>query len=630
MKRMVSEQFIERALNKANPNVLRMALYQQTGDESLLTMRVTGQPLPGGARVEYVLDSECEGLVREKALAYLSAQEPVTALPPCRDVARDLMEKFLGRVITDAEADYGYEELCFEDFSRDVSWQSSPPKTRSEFKVMIVGAGISGIAAAIQLGRLGIDYTIVDRQSDLGGTWEWNDYPEARVDITTFLYQFKFEKNYPWCSHFATRQEIKDYLTHVAEKYGVKQYIRFQTELKEACWNPEAKTWCVNLAAKNGALLEENVNILISCSGLFSTPNVPSINGLSDFEGNVFHSTAWDHSVDLQGKRVGIVGTGSTGSQMVRGIARKCDHLTVFQRTPNWLSPIRNYRGEVSDEEQWLLDSLPYYWHWYVFSVSVSDTHIQGLQDIDEEWHAAGKGVNEKNSAVRQELERYIRKQFPNDPALAERLIPNYPPLARRLVVDNEFYSTLKQPHVDLISDSVDMITRGGVRLRNGNEIPLDVIVLSTGFKVSKYLWPANYYGEGGATPDQLWSKDGARAYMGLTMPGFPNMFVFYGPNSQSRAGGFHSWAEIWSRYMGQLIVHMLENNLQSFDVKRERFDDYNKKMDLEHRKILWELEGVGGYYVNEFGRSGVNMPWTVHEFYAMVQQAQMEDYLWD
>lgn len=629
MKSKKSEEFIAKALDKANPNVLRMALYQQTGDQDLLAMKVTGQPLPGGARIEYLLDAECAASVRKKTLDYLLAEESAPVPPPSSEAARELMENFLGRTISDAEADYGYEELCFEDFSRDVKWQSTPPRNRSGFRVMIVGAGISGIAAAIQLGRLGIEYTIVDRQADLGGTWEWNDYPEARVDITTFLYQFKFEKNYPWRSHFATRQEIKDYLSHIAEKYGVKQNIRFQTELGEARWSPATKTWCVNLRAQDGDVQEENVNVLICCSGLFSTPNVPDIDGLSDFEGEVFHSTAWDHSVDLRGKKVGIVGTGSTGSQMVRGIAKLCDHLTVFQRTPNWLTPVRNYRDDVSAEKQWLLDSLPYYWHWYVFSVSVSDTHIQGLQDIDEEWHAAGKGVNEKNSAVRQELERYIRKQFPDDTKLAESLIPDYPPLARRLVVDNEFYRTLRQQHVDLVADSIDVITKHGVRLRSGTEVPLDVIVLSTGFKVSKYLWPANYYGDSGATPEQLWSRDGARAYMGLTMPEFPNMFIFYGPNSQSRAGGFHSWAEIWSRYMGQLIVHMIENDFQSFDLKRERFDEYNKMMDQEHHKVLWESEGVGGYYVNEFGRSGVNMPWTVHDFYAMVQNADTEDFHW-
>jgi len=623
------EAFIRRAIDHANINALRLALYQQTRDQELASMRVE-YSLRAGALGDYSLASEHHEEVREKALAYLLSGDLTKADMPSPSESEKLIELYLGRKVSAEEARFGYEELSFEEYPRDVEWGEKPPSEKlNDFQVIIVGAGISGMAAAIQLDRLGVPYRIIEKEQGLGGTWLVNDYPEARVDISTHVYQYKFEKNYPWKSQYATRDEIKEYLEHIADKYDVRKNIAFETEVKEAKWNPSAKRWDLCIRDSDGKQEKLSANVVISCSGLFSTPKLPDIEGIERFKGKKVHTTSWDHDYELAGKSVAVIGTGCTGCQMVPGLAPQSGNLTVFQRTPSWIIPAPNYKSTISTELSWLLDTMPSYWNWNLFASYIADIQIQDLQAVDQEWCENGGTVSERNENLRNLLTMYIQSKLVDQPELIEKCTPSYPPFARRIVIDNGWYDTLNRENVELVTDGIECITEKGIKTKDGVDHEFDIIVFSSGFSTSKYLWPVKYEGKNGATPEKLWAKDGARSHLGMTMPEFPNFFTFYGPNGQSRAGGFHSWAEIWSRYVGEMIVNMIETNSQELEVRQEIFDDYNQRMDDAMSGMLWESEGGGGYYVNEQGRSGINMPWSVHEFYEMVRHPNFDDFSW-
>jgi 4-hydroxyacetophenone monooxygenase len=251
---------------------------------------------------------------------------------------------------------------------------------------------------------------------------------------------------------------------------------------------------------------------------------------------------------------------------------------------------------------------------------------MQYLQRYDPEWQAKGGLISENNDKMRAIMTEYIREKTGDDPELLAKVLPTHAPFTRRMVVDNGFYDTLRRDNVDLVTDKIERITPAGIRTEDGTERPADLIIIGCGFRVQEYFWPVDYVGRGGATLSELWKRDGARSYKGLALPGMPNFFVLYGPNGQPRAGGFYSWAEIWARYIGDMLVKMIEGNIKSVEVKRDVFDDYNRALDAEMKGIVWEAPGHC-YYVNEFGRAALNVPWTTQEYHAMVREADLDDF---
>src|SRR3546814_729699 len=243
--------------------------------------------------------------------------------------SRRLLELFTAP-LTDDEFEFAYEELAFEDFPRNVQWTNGRPDEKlANFKVLVIGAGISGIGAAIQLRRLGIPFTVIERQGDIGGTWALNTYPEIRVDTSSYLYQFKFEKNFRWTEYYASGDETREYLEYVAAKHGVRDSFELNREVTAARWDEDGSCWRVTVRSKDGSEYQVDANVIVSASGLFSTPKFPNIPGLDQFQGEIFHTAQWDHSADHRGKRVALIGTGSTGTQLAPGIAPEVERLTV-------------------------------------------------------------------------------------------------------------------------------------------------------------------------------------------------------------------------------------------------------------------------------------------------------------
>jgi 4-hydroxyacetophenone monooxygenase len=249
------------------------------------------------------------------------------------------------------------------------------------------------------------------------------------------------------------------------------------------------------------------------------------------------------------------------------------------------------------------------------------------LQVHDRAWQAKGGVINERNDMMRKGLTEYVHKKVNGDPELIKKLVPTFAPLVRRLVVDNGFYDALMRDNVELVTEPIQTFTEDGILTKDGKHRPFDLVVLACGFQPTEYLWPVDYVGRNGATLDKTWAKDGARSYLGLVIPGYPNLFTLYGPNHQPRGGpSIHSFAEIWGRYALSLIKHMLENDLHSVEVRQSVYDEYNARLDEAVSKLIWEEEGRG-YFVNKFGRQGVNMPWTSEQYHAMVMKPNLDDF---
>ncbi|CAG9996236.1 unnamed protein product [Clonostachys byssicola] len=626
----VDEDFIRAAIAKSNLNALRLALLQVTGDPDLAKMRTRRQQIRGGAMFTHVLVDEDAPLLTEKALAFLSKRESDDSIPPppSKIESKKLLDLFGDEPVGEREFNYDYEELAFEEFPRAAQWteKKRSAETISQFKIVIIGGGISGLAAAVQFKRLGLNFQVIERQKGIGGTWLLNSYPDARVDTSSYLFQFKFVKNYPWSEYFATAGETQEYLEYVANEYEVEDHFSFNREVVSAIWNELTKKWQLTVKSNDGGVEVIICDAVVSGSGVFSTPSIPDIKGIKDFQGHIFHTANWDHKTDLRNKRVALLGTGSTGVQLSSAVASQASQYTVFQHSPNWIMNMAGYGTRIDDHVRWLFATMPYYWNWFCYSAHVTSQQLQGLQDYDKDWQAKGGLINKRNDLVRESLTSYIKSKTKSKPGLFEKVLPDYPPLVRRLVVDNDFFDTLLLDHVDLVTDKIESFTENGIKTADGAEREFDIVILGTGFKVSQYFWPCKYVGRNGTTLEDLWKKDGARSYLGLTMPGFPNFFSFYGPNHQPRSGGFYSWGEIWSRYTAEAIVHLIENKLNSIECRKDVFDRYNDKLDEANKGLIWELPGHG-YYVNEFGRQSVNTPWNTADYHSMVLKPNMDDF---
>jgi len=610
---------IKEAIEQADINALRIALFQQTGDDTLASMRVSNEIQEGSPFQFTRLDKSHHALVKEKALAYLL--NPSKPRVPNKAEGEQLMNLFCGRTLSQSDVDYAWGDLAFDGFVRGAQWKKKPPQeVLDEIDITIVGAGLGGLLAAIQLKRLGLSFRIIEKHSGVGGTWWMNDYPEARVDIISFLYQYKFELGYPWKNFYPTQQELLEYVNFIVDKHELRDTISLDTEILEAHWNETDAKWHLQAKRADGTRIDYQSNFFISASGQFLKPNVPTLPGIDRFKGQVFHSTAWDHSYDYSGKRVAVVGTGSTGAQMVRGLAESAAAVTVFQRSPNSISLMPNYREQIPDPLRWLINNMPGYLNWHIFSQHIAQARMDGMNEIDAEWVENGGQFNERNDQLRETVS--------GDEDLYEKLVPDYAPLARRPVVDNDFYKTLTKDHVDLVVGSIESFTEYGVVASDGVEREFDLVVLAAGFDVEAFLWPVSYTGRNDATLGDLWDKDGPRAYLTAMLPGFPNFAMMYGPNSGLVAGSFHSWVELFSNYYCQVIAHTIESGANSFEVTKEAYDQFNDELDERAKTWVFQVEDTGGgYYKNSQGRSAVRLPWRTPEFYEKIAAPNFEHF---
>jgi 4-hydroxyacetophenone monooxygenase len=616
----VDSAFIRRAVELADLNAVRVTLFQLTDDPELAA-------LPPAAE----LDEPTRELLINKAVGWLEKEAGPRRLsePPEAELRR-LMNMATGEQMPDLEFQARKDLPAFKDFPWMADWTDGKRDLPDGFQVAIVGSGFSGIAMGVQLEILGIPYVILERREEPGGTWNVNRYPDVRVDTISITYEYSFEKNYPWSEYFGRGAEVRKYLDFIAKKYGTRQHTLFGHDLKQATYNEAASTWTLEVETPAGTK-SFVANMLVNAVGTFANPKFPHFEAQETFEGTIMHPARWDEDLDLTGKRVAVIGNGSTGVQLLAPVAAAAEQVFVFQRTPQWISPRDRYGKPVEPEIRWLLDNFPGYWNWWHYMAIAGLFQTHRLLILDEEWKAQGGMVNPANDKLRDDLKAYITAQTGGRQDLIDKLVPDYAPFSRRAVVDNGWYRALTRDNVQLVTDDIARLIPKGIETADGTVHEVDVIVTATGYDVIKYLWPADYVGVDGLNLHEFWSKDGPRAYLGMMVPNFPNMFTLYGPNSQAVSGGsaLPSWYVIWSAYAAQCIVRAIEQRKTTVEVKAEAYQRYNDALDEESKNLLiMKEEGAPekNYYVNEFGRLQVNVPWYGPEYHRMCTEIAWED----
>jgi len=508
------------------------------------------------------------------------------------------------------------------------------PTTRSQagadFSVVVVGAGASGLCAGIKLDEAGFDYTIIEKNDEVGGTWFENHYPGCAVDTPNHFYQFSFEPNNDWPNYYSRQPSILAYLKHCAEKYDVRRHIRFEEELVSAQYDADACVWRIVTRHADGRITRLAANALVCAVGQLNRPAVPDIPGLENFEGDILHTAAWRDEVELGGKRVALVGTGASAVQVGPALVDSVASLHVMQRSGAWVARSPNVHRAVTHEKKWVLTHIPFYAQWYRFLLfwAFGDDRFKALE-IDAAWTENG-AISGLNAQYRQMMERHIRRELEGREDLISRVIPDYPPFGKRVLADAGWFKMLRREHVTLVTSGIRRVERHAIVTDEGG-VDVDAIIFATGFQAGKMLWPMDIKGRDGRTIREIWGDDNPRAFLGISVPNFPNMFVMYGPNTNLGHGGSAIFlAECQMRYIVDLLKKMREHEVAEVEIKQDVHDTYNEKIDKKLQNLVWSHPSVKGWYKNRQGRIITNQPWRLIDYWQLTHDADLDDYFWD
>ncbi|MEO7430360.1 MAG: NAD(P)/FAD-dependent oxidoreductase, partial [Acidimicrobiales bacterium] len=461
------------------------------------------------------------------------------------------------------------------------------------------------------------------------GTWYENTYPGCRVDVPNHFYSYSFAQSSEWQQFFSTQPDLLDYFRRCADDLGLRPLIRFGTEVLEARFDDGEQYWSVTTRGADGTETTDTYEMVVSAVGQLNRPKLPDIAGIDRFAGPSFHSARWEHDVDLAGKRVAVIGTGASSAQLIPEIANAVSELLVFQRTPPWLAPTPNYHDDLPADLCWLMAWAPDYARWDRL-VQFWRMH-EGLLPaavVDPEWPDQHRSMSMLNEMVRQLLSAHIEAEF-TDPELRAKMIPPYPPLAKRIVRDNGSWArALQRPNVSVHTEGIAEITETAVRTADGVDHEVDVIIYGTGFTASEFLTPMRVIGSGGVDLHERWAGD-ARAYLGLTIPEFPNLFLLYGPNTNIVINGsiiYFSECEV--HYLLEATRMLLEGGHRSLDCRPEVHDAYNERIDAANRTMVWGAAEVNSWYRNAKGRVAQNWPFSLLEYWEQTREPNKDDYI--
>ena len=625
------EALLDLALSGADVAPMLMVLVHLGGEESWLdevSPFITG-PWNFHENAPEALKQRMRARLKAILQDYAASNRPLPTEPPPH-----LLRRMLGAGVA-AEIPDEYMPMIIEETMLDdrdpktVHWRTGP-KNLDAFKAVIIGAGVSGLGMAIKMQEAGIPFVIYEKNHTVGGTWLENGYPGCGVDTPNHFYSLSFEPNHDWPEHFSKRNELWTYLERLADKYDIRRHIRFNTEVTSAIYHEADALWDLTIRDRAGTTETSRVNVVISAVGQLNRPSIPDIKGMNDFAGPLFHTARWDASQDLKGKRVAMIGTGASGMQVGPTIAPDVEHLTIFQRSAHWAVSNPNYHAAVSPGKMAALKHIPFYAKWYRFQLMwASSDGLHASLHVDPNWATPDQSLNAANQKFRDDITAYIKTQIGDRPDLLDMVVPPYPPYGKRMLRDNHWYKSLTRDNVTLTNDPIDHITPDGVVTKDGTEHKADIIVMATGFVAQKMLWPMEVRGRDGQSIRDLWGDDNPRAFLGITVPNFPNMFLLYGPGTNLAHGGsaiYHSECQI--RYIMQCLREMLETGARSMEVRQDPHDAFNELLDQTHAKMVWAHRGVGNWYKNKDGRVVTNSPFRLIDYRRMTEHLDRNDYV--
>ncbi|MEE2761831.1 MAG: NAD(P)/FAD-dependent oxidoreductase [Pseudomonadota bacterium] len=470
-------------------------------------------------------------------------------------------------------------------------------------RVAIVGAGFGGIGLAYWLNRAGInDFTIYERSSELGGVWRDNRYPGAACDVPSRFYSYSFEQDYRWSTPYGTQAEILRYLNHCADKYGAREHIRFETEIASAAFVEDAGLWYLKTNA--GQAIEAEV--FVSAVGLFNKIAYPDVAGRETFQGPAFHSARWDVDFDPAGKAIGVIGTGASAVQFVPAIQPKACRLLVFQRTPQYVT-----RRMIPDHNPNAGNMLTRRWQRLKIFRRFESTILR-------------RASVEMTAQAQSEFFDYLAEQVP-DPELRARLSPNYRFGCKRVLQSNDWYPALQQPNVEVITTPITTMTETGVDCEDGTQYPVDAIIYGTGFTPSEFLVPMDISGIGGQSLANSW-KGGAEAYLGMTVSGFPNFFIMYGPNTNTAASIIYM-LENQARYIAKCVKGLGRERGRIMNLRSEAQRKYNTEIQARIGATVLVDANCHSYFQDLSGKVTTQWPGRLREYRRRTRRVQMSDY---
>ncbi len=621
----INKQTLSDALDSASFPVIAALMVHFTGDISILNKL----PQPSQAvlgETQGFFSKEDKKIIKEFAFneikKFFERSHKNDLYLPSDDELNIMMNYIVGEVVSPDYVPMMLQEININ--RNDTQELKNLKYCHSDLEVLIIGAGMSGILAGIRLAELGIKFKIYEKNIRVGGTWYENKYPGSRVDIANHFYSYSFEENHHWSEHFSQQPELLEYFEKCFYKYGIEKNTYFETEVISATFDELTELWSVTSQNKHNQI-QEKTNIIISCVGQLNQPNIPKINGIDDFQGNIFHSSQWPDNDVISDQKVAVVGSGASAFQIVPSIAESCKELTIFQRSPPWMFPNPIYHEAVDQGKKWLLANLPFYSRWYRFLLFYpgSDQLLDSLF-IDPSWKES-HSINQDNDAMRELFTEAMMSQI-SDESLIEKVIPKYPPFGKRMLQDNgAWLRALHLSKVNLLSEGVTDMSSKGI-ISSDQEIELDTIIFATGFKAQEFFCPMKI--DGGYGDFNKIYEDSPKSYLGITFSTMPNFFAMYGPGTNlAHAGSIIFNSECQINYICSAIEYLANNNLKKFKVKRDVEQQYQDSFEKRHQQMVWEHEKVSSWYQNSSGKVVTTSPWKLLEYWNWTKKFNSDDY---
>ena len=468
----------------------------------------------------------------------------------------------------------------------------------NELRIVVIGAGMAGMLAGIKLREAGFnDVTLYEKADRVGGTWRDNTYPGLTCDVPSHHYTYTFERNPDWTRHLPPGPEIQAYFERTAERYGLSELTRFNTEVTSAVY--ENGRWQLSLSDNTNT----HADIVIAATGVLHHPRTPDIAGIDSFAGDLFHSAQWDHSIPLDGRRIGIVGNGSTGVQIISALAGRAERLVHFQRTPQWIMPVEN--GHYTEEQRARFRDDP--------AALLEEMNIEQYTANVERYTLAITEMEAEASQIMGDACLMNLEHGVTDPELREKLRPDHKPLCKRLIFSPDYYQAIQHPRSHLVREAIDHIEPGGIRTSDGELHELDVIVLATGFHADAFMRPMRITGRAGVELNDYWA-DRPRAYLAITMPDFPNLFMLNGPNGPVGNFSLIDIAEHQWQYISQLIERVQSGSACEVSVSTAAMEAFERERIAAARHTVWYLGGCQSWYLDAQGIPA-SWPWNYSRF---------------
>lgn len=613
-------------LGQADPGVLVAVLAQLTGDPSVIEKfgpKISHVPDPP-ERAGVTDDDTAEELV--SALVAALVENRQASVPPVDDpeLFRRLLPLALG-----SEVDDEFVPLLLEQGGFQLSRPTLPrtvtiPETTN---VVIVGAGIAGIIAALAAAEAGVGYEVFDRNDEVGGTWLTTTYPGIGVDTPSAYYSLSREVNPEWTSYYPQGAEYQAYLVALADKYGLREHIRFGTEVTALWWDEDRAQWQIHSVDRDGKRDITHSRVVITAAGYLNRPRWPELSGRETFAGTSIHSAQWDTSLDLAGKRVAIIGAGCTAVQIVDACVDEVEHLTVFQRQPHWVAPRKRLTDDVPEYRRYLGRHVPHYAKWNRLKSywGTADNNYPVILR-DPEWAETHLSISPANDVLLRMCMDYINTTFGSGSELAKMVTPDFAPYGKRIIRDpGGYYRALTREHVDVEASEPAEVNPKGVVTQDGRQIDLDVIIYATGYHLD-FLSTIDIRGRGGRKLTDEWG-DSPRAYRGGTVPGFPNLFINSAPNySPGHGAGANFSMEVLSHYIIECLQLMALRGATTMEVTQQAYDDYVAAIDHAMADTVWcHTPNAHTYYRSRSGRVVVATPYRLvdlwHEHRAPIEE---------